>query len=48
MFNTFFQLALGLTWTKYLDGVCITNSSNHLIVIFVELVAKLSIPLIFC
>ena len=44
--KTFFQLGFGLTRAKYLDGFGIANNSNDLIVVFVELVSKFSVPLV--
>ena len=41
-----FQFTFCFTRAKYLDGVCIANTCNKLIVKFVELVVKFSVPLV--
>ncbi len=46
MLKTLFQLAFCLTRAKYLDGFCITNSRNDLVVVCVEYVPKFSVPLV--
>ena len=46
--ETFLQLALGLTRTKYQNRFCITNTRNYLIVVNVEMSRKLSLAAIIC
>src|SRR5690349_24721755 len=41
-----FQLTFCLPRSKYLNGVCSTHDSDHLIVVAVELARILSVPLI--
>src|SRR5690242_16300456 len=41
-----FQLTFCLPRSKYLDGVCSTHDSDHLIVVTVELIRIPSVPLI--
>src|SRR4030065_1788607 len=46
--ETFLQLALGLTRTKYQNRFCITNTRNDRIVVNVEMSRKLSLAAIIC
>ena len=42
-----FQLAFGLTWAEYLDGVGCANKFYDFIVEFVLIISKSSVPSVF-
>ncbi len=46
--DTFFQFALCLTWTKYQDSLCATNTRNYCIIVNVKMSPKHSLQTVIC